>query len=153
MDKVDLLLRLLREDGATAWVSDQVVSSFVQGVSMNVKDAQSDAGFGDFEPIGLTNRERRQREKYETTRPYSEQEKLQLLDQALKTLFVVLPAIQIAGLRNLGEFDGGATEIKFVPPDEPELGRSEYTIELASTVERTTLLFENFRKFEEKLVE
>jgi hypothetical protein len=42
MDKVDTVLAELRENEPTRWVAEQVVVSFSQGLSMNVKEADLD---------------------------------------------------------------------------------------------------------------
>ena len=129
MDAITTVITLLRKDDSTRWVAEQLVASFAQGVSMNVKDALTDARFYSLELVeaaNLSSRERQKREKYETTRPYTDQEKLELLQQALERLYVELPAIQVAGQKRLADLGGNAAVIEFVPPDEPEQGRERY---------------------------
>jgi len=152
MEKVDLVLRLLREDESTPWVADQVASSFAQGVSMNVKEALDDVQFFSLEPQGLTNREKQKREKYETTRPYTDDEKLLLLTEALKTLYVDLPAIQAAGLEGLQNFIADGTTIEFAPPDEPEEDRYGYTDDLKAATIRAEDLRKRFDQFKQELM-
>jgi hypothetical protein len=148
-EKVESVLSLLRDSDSTRWVADQVLSSFSQGLSMNVKDAESDDRFNALEPANLTTRERRKREKYETTRAYTEQEKLKLLRDALETLYVELPAIQVASLNALAEF--GVTTVEFVPPDEPEQAESSYTVNLATANSEQQSLARNFAAFAEEM--
>jgi hypothetical protein len=143
----DDLLSLLRNHEATNWVAEQVVQSFAQGVSMNVKDASSDARFSALEPSGLTKREKQKRQKYETTRPYLETEKVELILRALKILFVELPAIQVAGMVDLQQLGSEATVIEFVPPDELEQSRSEYSKSAGRVKDERGVLESNFAKF------
>ena len=150
-EKVETVLSLLRDKDSTRWVADQVLLSFSQGLSMNVKDAESDDRFNALEPANLTKRERRKREKYETTRPYTEQEKLELLREALETLYLVLPAIQVAALNALNELS--VTAVEFAPPDEPEQVHSSYTIDLQTADSERQTLASNFAKFAEVLKE
>jgi hypothetical protein len=151
MEKIELVMSLLREHDSTPWVADQVASSFGQGVSMNAKDALGDAQFEGLEPSDLTAREKQKREKYETTRPYTDGEKLELLADALETLYVDLPAIQVAGLELLQGLGVTGTSIEFAPPDEPEQGRHEYTVDLQEMRKQKELLIGNFERFKREL--
>ena len=151
MEKIDLVMRLLREDERTPWVADQVASSFAQGVSMNVKEALSDVQFYNPEPSDLTSRERQKREKYETTRPYSDEEKLELLTEALDALYVDLPAIQVAALKSLRDLGMAASTIEFAPPDEPEQGRHGHAVELQELSKTQEILKSNFERFQQEL--
>jgi len=119
---------------------------------MNVKDAQADIAFYSLEPSDLTSRERQKREKYETTRPYTDGEKLELLAEALETLYIDLPAIQAAGLEALQDLGGGGASIEFAAPDEPEQGLHGYTIELRHLQERRELLNVSFEQFRQELM-
>jgi hypothetical protein len=150
-ERVDKLLVMLRERDETSWVADQIIQSFGQGISMNVKEASLDLQFSALEPVGLSTREKQKREKYETTRPYSDEEKMELLREAIKTLFVELPAIQVAGMSGLQELGSKATVIEFVPPDEPERGRFEYSRSLDDIRAEQAALRISFSKFEEEL--
>ena len=151
MEKIDLVMRLLREDERTPWIADQVASSFAQGVSMNVKEALTDSQFYSLEPSDLTSREKQKREKYETTRPYSEDEKLELLTEALDTLYIDLPAIQVAALKSLLDFGVGRSTIEFAPPDEPEQGRHGYTVDFQELKKTQEVLKRNFERFRQEL--
>lgn len=150
-ERVDKLLATLRERDETSWVADQIVQSFGQGISMNVKEASLDLQFSALEPVGLSTRERQKREKYETTRPYTDEEKFDLLRVAMKTLFVELPAIQVAGMSGLQELGSSATTIEFVPPDEPERGRFQYSKSLDEVSADQATLQISFSKFEQEL--
>ena len=151
-DRVDTMLMLLRRTPATAWVADQVTQSFAQGISMNVKEASEDDRFSALEPAGLSTPEKRKREKYETTRQYSYSEKLQLLREAVMTFFVELPAVQAAAISGLQELGSRATDVDFVPQDEPEQGRAQYTTNLARVSAERDILAANFVKFDRELM-
>ncbi|MDN7915343.1 hypothetical protein [Burkholderia cepacia] len=131
-EEINSFLSLLRQDSSTAWVADQLTQTFSQGISMSVKEASSDAQFSEMEPIGLSSRERQKREKYETTRPYSSDEKIELLRSALRTLFIELPEIQVTAIDLLRSFGAKADHIEFVPPDEPEQGQFNYSLEFGA---------------------
>lgn len=150
-ERVDKLLVMLRERDETSWVADQIVQSFGQGISMNVKEASLDLQFSALEPVGISTREKQKREKYETTRPYSDEEKIELLREALETLFVELPAIQVAGMSGLRELGSKATAIEFVPPDEPEQGRFAYSKSLDEVSAEQAALRINLFAFDQEL--
>lgn len=122
------LLQLLRETEDSTWVADQLERTFAQGISMPVKDSKDDVEFYRLEPSGLTAREKKKRETYETTRAYTEEESVVLIRDALRSLFMTLPATQssaIKGLRGLGlDFN----EINFVAPDEPGRDDAPHTL-------------------------
>ena len=147
-ETIDTFLSVLRRDGATSWVADELTQTFAQGISMSVKDATLDAQFFALELDGLSSRERQKREKYETTRPYSDDEKIELLRAALQTLFVELPEIQATGIERLRGFGAKADYLEFVPPDEPEQGQSGYLLEFVDTVKNRERMRENFFAFD-----
>ncbi|MDE3207825.1 MAG: hypothetical protein KGL58_03160, partial [Pseudomonadota bacterium] len=53
-----------------------------------------------------------------------------------KILYVDLPAIQVAGFQGLQEYCSGVSLIQFMPPDEPEEGRTGYEINFDETVRK-----------------
>jgi len=130
-EKLAVLLSVIGPRERTGWLIDQVKQSFAQGVSMNVKEAAADTAFNSVEPAALTSRERRKREKYETTRPYSESEKLELVRQALDTIFLDLPAMQTAGMEQLRKLGAHADKIEFLAPDEPAEEQGEADLQYA----------------------
>lgn len=150
-EDVATILSLLREDESTRWVAEQVQRTFSQGLSMSVKEASEDQGFTALEPSGLTTRERRKREKYETTRPYSDQEKRAVIRKALETLYVELPAIQVAALGGLKDLGINATTMEFLAPVEPEQNHVEYSLTLEDQISRRASLASRFQEFEKML--
>lgn len=151
MDKINAILSALRKSESTSWVAEQTTFTFSQGLSVSGKEASQELAFAALEPAGLTYRERRKREKYETTRPYSDGEKLDLLVRALTTFFIDLPAIQMAafsGLRGLGV---DAATVEFVTPDEPGQGEAAYSMSLQAVASQKEYLAHKFREFAEML--
>ena len=147
------LIQLLRETQSNAWVADQLERSLGQGVSMTVKDTKGDAEFSQLEPSDLTARERKKRETYETTRAYTDEEAVKLIEEAFRTIFVVLPAIQQSALKELHalglEFDG----IRFAVPDEPGREDASHTIESGSERFSEETAKKRVDRFLEKVVE
>ena len=118
MEKSDLLMSLIRKDNKISWVADQLEDSFSQGISMRVKDSKFDMEFYQLEPPEITTREKNKREKYETSRPYTEDEKVELIKKALKRVFVELPEIQMSAANRLSELCDGIDSIECKPPEE-----------------------------------
>lgn len=145
------LLPLLKEDTSTSWVAEQIQMTFRQGISMNVRESLADVSFYQLVPSDITTKERAKREKYETTRSYSVTEKELIIINALKTLYLELPAIQLSALETLKEFGLDTTSIEFVPPDEPELGVDGHSIEHTNIYALHKLLKDNFQMFEREL--
>src|SRR5437762_3348685 len=104
-EPANVLLPLLRQSVSTRWIADNIAETLEQGVSVRVRDASSDVVFAaeTAEPTGITRHERKKRETYETTRPYTESEELEVFAAALRTLLLDLPAIQVAGIQILGD--------------------------------------------------
>ena len=100
----DLLMQVLRESKSNAWAADQLERTLAQGLSMTVKDTKGDVEFYRLEPSGLTAREKKKREAYETTRAYTDEEAVKLIEGAFHTIFVTLPAIQGANMRDRPRF-------------------------------------------------
>jgi len=75
-----------------------------------------------------------------------------LLTEALKTLYVDLPAIQAAGLEGLQNFIADGTTIEFAPPDEPEEDRYGYTDDLKAATIRAEDLRKRFDQFKQELM-
>ena len=65
--RVSVLLPEIQKNQDTAWIVEQVLQSFAQGISMSAKDASLDRQFHEFGSAGLSTGERQKREKYETT--------------------------------------------------------------------------------------
>ena len=82
------------------------------------------------EPSDLIARARKKRETYETTRAYTDDESLELVKDALRSLYVTLPAIQAGALKKLHALGLDFSDIKFEVPDEP--GREDVPHTLSS---------------------
>ena len=148
MEKVDHILQLMRESDDARWIAEQIEASFAQGISMSVKEAIVDGRFFELQPpTGLSKTEQRKREKYETTRPYTDSEKKDLVIAALRAVFVDLPAIQSAGLKGLREVGAESTSVEFLPPAEPEQGHLSYSRNLSESLAQESSLSERVEKF------
>lgn len=148
MEEVDLILRLMRESDDARWIAEQIDASFAQGISLSAKEAIVDGRFLELQPpMGLSKVEQRKREKYETTRPYTDSEKKDLVVAALKAVFVDLPSIHSAGMRGLREVGAAFTSVEFMPPAELEQGHSSYSRNLPETQAQESSLRERVEKF------
>lgn len=119
-------LEVLRSDKKIAWIADQLVASFSEGVTLSVREV---SGVG-HDLTALTPRERAKRQKHETSRPYEENEKIELIRFALEEVFVAVPSMQIASTKFLREFAPLASSIEFSAPDEEERAEKDYTRQL-----------------------
>jgi hypothetical protein len=113
-----LVLELLQADERLSWVRDQLLASFGEGITQSAKDSA-------FDPVKLPDadvmqRERTKREKYESSRPYDEAEKVALIEQALHEVFVTIPAMVLATTESLVKLGVEALVIEFSAPDEEE---------------------------------
>lgn len=149
MEKIDQLMNLMRNSENFSWVADQISSTFDQGISINAKEAQEDRQFSQLS-YPLTIQETKKREKYETSRPYTDQEKLELLSKAITAVFEVLPAIQSNGIKTLKMFNENITRIEFLSPNNTEQQPS-YSIDLPEIDSKNQRLKENAQKFIQEL--
>lgn len=118
MDTIEEFLRELRQVPATTWVADEIDETLSQGVSMNVKDAAADSGFFELLPFqNVPAKERNKRLTYETSRPFTEEEKIQVILKAIEVMYLDLPAIRNSALNNLKAF-GDIDSIVFSSADE-----------------------------------
>ena len=115
----DELIELLRESESVSWVADQIEHTLAQGITMTVKDIEYDSEFYRLEPSDLTKRERKKRETYETTRAYTEEEAIELIEEAFEAVFMTLPSVQAHIFKQLTKIDSELSAIEFVSPDEP----------------------------------
>lgn len=125
-----IALDLIRADEAISWVRDQFVASFSEGIAQSAKNrsltnAPSPAGSQlQLAEAEVTQRERTKRgtkrEKYETSRPYEEPEKIELIAHGLHEVFVTIPAVQLAATRSLLDLGASSAGIEFSAPDEEE---------------------------------
>jgi hypothetical protein len=119
-------LDILRKDERLSWVVDQLNASFAEGISQSAKDAGSHT-INEFADVGsLSTRERAKREKYETSRPFSDDEKLELTKFALKEVFLTLPAMRASTFESLRELGSTASSIEFTVPDDEERAEGSY---------------------------
>jgi hypothetical protein len=149
MEKINQLMDLMRNSKDFSWVADQIFSTFDQGISINAKEAQADRQFTLYSHH-LSAQETKKREKYETSRPYTDQEKLELLSKAITAVFEVLPAIQSSGIKALNKFNENITRIEFLSPSDTEQHPS-YSIDLAEIDSKNQKLKENAQKFIQEL--
>jgi len=145
--RAEVLLSLLRSSGDTSWVAEQVTRSIAEGISTPVKDAAKDARFKEQEPPAIKAADQRKRQKYETTRAYTEPEEFNLVLSAFEALYVELPAVQVAGLKQLLELGSTAVAIEFIPPDASEPDVHAYTISIEQVQNRQLILEESFANF------
>ncbi len=100
---------------------------------MTVKETKSDIEFFHLEPSGLSPREIKKRETYETTRAYTDEESMELIKEAFNALFVTLPSIQASAIKELKILGIDFSNIEFVQPDEP--GREDIPHSLPSDIQ------------------
>ncbi len=111
---IDQLIKLLRESESTAWVAEQIKYTLSQGKSVTYKDAAKSKDFFKLESSDISNRDRKKRDSYETTRPYTEAEARELTVSALRSLFLDIPWFQLKAFMNLNDLGIDVGEIQFV---------------------------------------
>lgn len=91
MKSIEDFLDELRLSPSTSWMANEIDETLSHGISMNVKDAESDSGFFDLAPsYDVLAVERNKRQKYETSRPYSEDEKVDVILKAIEVMYLDL---------------------------------------------------------------
>lgn len=153
-DKSQAALDILREDERFGWIVEQLNDSFAEGIAQSAKERGSLAQ-GDYmasSEASFSTRDRRKREKYETSRPYQESEKLELIRFAIHEVFVTLPKVRQANSSWLRELGSTATTIEFDAPDNEERTERSYVQSLA--IDESTLadLQRRYEQFVENLV-
>ncbi len=141
-------LDVLRSDDKLAWVAEQLIASFSEGIAHSAKESTSVVQNEYIEDMALTPREKTKREKYETSRPYDENEKLELIRFAFDEVFVTLPSMQNLSAKALHDFGSTASVIEFTTPDEEEPLEGSYTRDIAQngmSVEDLRQRLEDFR--------
>jgi hypothetical protein len=146
-------LDLLRKDDRVAWVVEQVTDSFAEGIAQSAKERaiMAHADFFVMSDSDVSARERTKREKYETSRPYQEAEKLELIRFALKEVFVTLPKVQEANAKWLRDLGSDATTIEFDTPDNEERVEGSYAQSLTPDQAVNADLDRRFSDFIEKM--
>jgi len=135
-------LDVLRKDDQVFWVVEQVADSFAEGIAQSAKDDAE---------VNVPAREKVKRQKYETSRPYQESEKVDLIRFALQQVFVVIPELQTANAKWLRDLGSAATTIEFDAPDEEERKQGSYALPLDPGRERTVDLSRRFTEFDKIL--
>lgn len=124
MENIEDFLKELRQAPATTWVAEEIEETLSQGVSMNVKEAVADSRFFDLVPSqDLSAKERNKRQKYETSRPFTDQEKIEVALKALEVIYLDLPEIRNSAIENLNEF-GDVAAVFFSSADEELIEQS-----------------------------
>lgn len=153
VDKSRMALDLMRSDATVSWVSDQVAASFAEGITQSAKDRGLLDTSSEFQlaQAEVTQRERTKREKYETSRPYEEPEKVELIAHALHELFVTIPAVQLAAAGSLLDLGAKTAAIEFSTPDDEE--NLERTPDHSVSMDQATAadLRHRYELFREKL--
>lgn len=152
-DKSRIALDLIRHDHRTYWVWEQLAASLEEGITQSAKERvpnsdESEVAFS----RRLTARERAKRETYETSRPYEEHEKIELIAYGLKEVFMTIPAVKLAAISALQELGSTATTIEFsTPQDEGRLEDIESHV-LAMNETTAQRLAERYATFRATLV-
>ena len=74
---------------------------------------------------------RNKRQKYETSRPFTDEEKVEVILKAIEVIHLDLPAIRSSAIKNLNKFDFKFESIIFSPSDD-ELIKEENNHEINS---------------------
>lgn len=145
-------LDFLRREDKVGWVLDHLVSSFAEGIAQSAKEhgGESQVAFRQVESE-ISSKERIKREKYETSRPYDEAEKLALIRFALHEVFVTLPAIQAATAKSLKDLGAASSRIEFATPDDEERIDGSYVVEVSADKETIENIRQRFEKFTQEL--
>jgi hypothetical protein len=145
-------LDLIRRDDKLDWVLEQLISSFSEGIAQSAKErgnaVQVDMQVAETQ---MTSKERTKREKYETSRPYEETEKLDLINFALHEVFVTLPEIQAATAKSLKDLGATSTRIEFATPDDEERADGSYAVDVSDDRNNLEDLRQRFSSFSERL--
>lgn len=145
-------LDLLRRDDKVHWVLNHLASSFSEGIAESAKERrivlQPDLQGSE---VDITSKERAKREKYETSRPYEEGEKLELITFALHEVFVTLPQMQAATARTLKQLGVASTRIEFDAPDDEERVDGSYAVDVSPDQDNIKELQKRFMAFAERL--
>lgn len=144
------VIDLLRTDERLTWIVDQLVASFTEGIAQSAKETGDSTRMDPVNAGVVSTREKTKREKYETSRPYSEEEKVALIEFALHEVFVTLPSIQAATATALAQLGSSANAIEFAAPDDEERIERSYTRKISPEGVRAEDLrnrFEAFRRW------
>lgn len=150
-----LVLEILRTDDRLSWVRDQVAATLAEGVVESAKSRDSGElviyqEHQALSPAALR-RERTKREKYETSRPYRESERIDLIERALKDVFLTVPALETGLLSGLRELGAAATIVEFLPPEEEESEASSSAHVISSSPDRRADLSDRVNRFVSRL--
>ncbi|MEQ9914309.1 hypothetical protein [Pectobacterium polaris] len=131
MENIEVFLRELRESPTTSWVAGEVDETLSQGISMNVKDAATDSKFHELLPSqNITAQERNKRQKYETSRAFTDDEKLGVILKAFEVIYLDLPAIRKSAIVNLAEINTNIETITFSSAEEEILAEEKISHEI-----------------------
>jgi hypothetical protein len=144
LEKVDFIIKMLREKKDTLWVADQLSETFSEGVLMEIREMSQHEEF-DLVPEGITKKEKIKRQKYGTTRPYSDREKLEILENGLRRTFLEIQEVQISTFERIKKFVPSILNIIFVSPDDAK--GETHTINLSKIKGSNENLKERFNQF------
>ncbi|MGC9423925.1 hypothetical protein [Vibrio sp.] len=124
MEKIEDFLNVLRQSSGTSWMAEEIEDTFSQGISMKAQEADTDSSFFKLVPPDqLPAPEKKKRQKYETSRPFTHDEKVSVLLKSIEVAFLDVPKIRHSALENLLKFDSTIESIKFVPSDNDEVSQ------------------------------
>ncbi|CAG9297538.1 hypothetical protein [Celerinatantimonas diazotrophica] len=122
MEKIEDFLNVLRQSSGTSWMAEEIEDTFSQGISMKAQEADTDSSFFKLVPPDqLPAPEKKKRQKYETSRPFTPDEKVGVILKSIEVAFLDVPKIRHSALENLLKFDATIESIKFVPSDNDEI--------------------------------
>jgi hypothetical protein len=148
----DIALALLGKSSATSWIAEEINESLASGVSVSAKDVPPASLFGaDQAVVELTAPERKKREIYETTRPYTDSERLMLVLDAIDSIYLTLPAVQESALLSLAKIQRNLTEVVFMPPEETDVPATGHSFSIDAAVSARSTIAEPLSRFKSLL--
>lgn len=154
-DKVSQTLDLLAADMLTTWVRDELQASFAEGITEKVSEQAKSSGYVSVvEPMALreARKEQTKRESYETTRPYTADEQLDLLEFALTQVFVALPAVRTSTTSFLRKLAPSLEAVEFLSDqDEAAAPRHRHDLVVPGTPNPDLELTASVRAFMRKV--
>ncbi|WP_054688215.1 hypothetical protein [Pantoea stewartii] len=117
MEDINDFIRELKDLEGVNWIANELDETLSQGVLMSADDADKELSYNrvfELSPFEeLPAKERKKRTKYETTRPFTEEEKIDVIKNAFRVVFLDLPAVREAAMNNLRDFDNNIKTIVF----------------------------------------
>lgn len=149
MDLIEDFLSEIKKSADIGWLAEEIEEIISEGISMNVSEvSQSVELFELVSSLEWSKSDNKKRQQYETSRALNENEQVNVILDAIGSIYIDVPAFRQSALGRLKSFSDNITAIEFVSLEKEE---GNYIITHDSVINESEKYKEKYQEFLKEL--